>query len=397
MSDPAPHNDHPNQPVGPLKGLRVVELAGIGPVPLCGQLLADQGADVVLVDRISRSGLGLDLPRRFEVNLRGRRSLAVDTTQPAGRALVLRLVAQADVLLEGFRPGTTERLGLGPADCLAVNPRLVYGRMTGFGQTGPMARMAGHDLNYLALSGALSAIGTPGAPPVPPLNLVADYGGGALYLAFGVMAALYQRQTSGRGQVVDAAMVDGAASLSGIFHGLRAAGQWQAPRGENLLDGGAPFYACYATADGRWLAVAPLEPKFFAIFLALAGLDEAWLPRQHDRAAWPALRAAIAARLAERTRDEWTQVFADSDACVAPVLDMGEAPHHAHAQARQAFIHVDGLVQPGVAPRMGGSPVPRSPRPPPLPGADTAQILNELGYAPDEVQQLVAQHVVALA
>ena len=379
---------------GPLQGLRVVELAAVGPVPLCGQLLGDLGADVMLVDRLSPSGLGVALPRRFEVNLRNRRSVAIDTRQPQGREAVLRLVETADVLLEGFRPGTTERLGLGPADCQARNPRLVYGRMTGFGQQGPMAPMAGHDLNYIALTGALHAIGPADGGPVPPLNLVGDFGGGALYLAFGVMAALFERQTSGRGQVVDAAMVDGASSLANMFHGLRAAGQWGGQRGGQLLDGGSPFYRCYATADGQWLSVACLEPKFFAEFVRLAGLEEHWLKQQFKQSAWPPMREAIAARLAEKSRDEWAAIFAGSDACVAPVLSFEEAPGHAHAQAREAFVTVDGIAQAGVAPRFDRS-TSAAPTAPPEPGAHSDAILAEAGYTVEDIASLRQAGVVA--
>ena len=379
---------------GPLAGLRVIELAGIGPVPLCGQLLADLGADVVLVDRLAPSGLGLDLARRHEINLRGRRSVAIDTRRPEGREAVLRLVDTADVLLEGFRPGAAERMGLGPQDCRARNPRLVYGRMTGFGQQGPLAPTAGHDLNYIALTGALHAIGPAGGAPLPPLNLVGDYGGGALYLAFGVMAALFECARSGQGQVVDAAMVDGAGSLLGIFFGLQAAGQWRDDRGANLLDGGAPFYACYETADAGWLSVAPLEPKFFAEFLRLAGLDESWSALQYRRSSWPALREAIAARLREKSRDAWAAVFAGSDACVAPVLSMAEAPGHPHARAREAFLDIDGVIQPGVAPRFERS-TPGRPTPPPEPGAHTDAVLAEAGYSADDIAALRGKGIVA--
>ena len=379
---------------GPLQGLRVLELAAIGPVPLCGQLLSDLGAEVILVDRIAASGLGLEMARRHETNLRNRRSLAVDTRQPEGRDLVLHLLQGADVLLEGFRPGVAERLGLGPADAERVNPRLVYGRMTGFGQQGPLSQQAGHDLNYIALTGALHAIGPAGGAPVPPLNLVGDYGGGALYLAFGVMAALFERQRSGLGQVVDAAMVDGAASLMGIFFGLKAAGQWLPGRGRNLLDGGAPFYACYETADGGWLSVAPLEPKFFAEFVRLSGLDPSWCTRQYQPQAWPELRAEITACVKRRTRAEWEAVFQGSDACVAPVLSLDEVDGHPHAQARDAFVALDGITQPAAAPRFsrsGAAPL----TPPPEPGADTDAILQGAGCSADQVARWRAAGVVA--
>ncbi|MFN9448251.1 MAG: CaiB/BaiF CoA transferase family protein [Rubrivivax sp.] len=379
---------------GPLQGMRVIELAAIGPVPLCGQLLSDLGAEVILVDRIAASGLGLEMARRHETNLRNRRSLAVDTRQPEGRDLVLHLLQGADVLLEGFRPGVAERLGLGPADAERVNPRLVYGRMTGFGQQGPLSQQAGHDLNYIALTGALHAIGPAGGAPVPPLNLVGDYGGGALYLAFGVMAALFERQRSGLGQVVDAAMVDGAASLMGIFFGLKAAGQWQPGRGRNLLDGGAPFYACYETADGGWLSVAPLEPKFFAEFVRLSGLDTSWCTRQYQPQAWPELRAEITACVKRRTRAEWETLFQGSDACVAPVLSLDEVDGHPHAQARDAFVALDGITQPAAAPRFsrsGAAPL----TPPPEPGADTDAILQGAGCSADQVARWRAAGVVA--
>lgn len=385
---------------GPLSGLRVIELAAIGPVPLCGQLLADLGADVVLVDRLQASGLGLELERRFETNLRNRRSVAIDTRRPEGREAVLRLLSSADVLLEGFRPGVAERMGLGPADVDAVNPRVVYGRMTGFGQQGPLAKQAGHDLNYIALTGALHAIGPAAegsgqrAAPVPPLNLVGDYGGGALYLAFGVMAALFERQHSGRGQVVDAAMVDGAASLMGIFFGLQAAGNWSPERGRNLLDGGAPFYACYETADGGWLSVAPLEAKFFADFARVAGLEPSWCARQYQRSEWPELRQAIGQRIRERTRAEWEAAFAGTDACVAPVLSMDEAVGHVHAQARASFVQVDGIAQPAPAPRFGRSGAPAL-QPPPAVGAHTDAVLMDAGFTAEQLQRWREAGVIA--
>jgi alpha-methylacyl-CoA racemase len=379
---------------GPLTGLRVLELAAIGPVPMCGMLLADLGADVIRIDRLEPSGLGVAMERRFEVNARGRRSAAIDLKTPAGRDAVLALVAGADVLLEGFRPGVTEKLGLGPADCQERNPRLVYGRMTGFGQTGPLAHAAGHDLNYIALTGVLHAIGPAGGAPVPPLNLVGDYGGGALYLAFGVLAALFERQRSGRGQVVDAAMVDGAASLASIFSGLVAGGGWNAgARGANLLDGGAPFYATYEAADGRWVSVGALEPKFFAEFARRIGLDTRFVQRQYDRRLWPEMREAIAGALRTRTRDAWCALLEGSDACFAPVLTLAEAPAHRHARERAAYVEVEGVPQPGPAPRFDRTP-PGTPRPAPEIGQHTDAVLREAGYGAEAIAALRAQGVL---
>jgi alpha-methylacyl-CoA racemase len=379
--------------MGPLEGLSVIEIAGIGPGPMACMLLADLGADVVRIDRTEASGLGVPMAPRFDVNARGRRSVALDLKQAAGVDAALRLIDRADVLVEGFRPGVAERLGLGPDLCLARNPGLVYGRMTGFGQTGPMAPMAGHDLNYIALTGVLDAIGPADGAPVPPLNLVGDYGGGAMFLAFGVLAALFERQRSGRGQVVDAAMVDGAASLASIFHGLRAGGLWGGGRGENLLDGGAPFYATYRCADGGFVAVGALEPKFFAAFAQGIGLDEAFVRAQYDRRRWPAMREAIAALLVAQTRDHWAVRFDGSDACVAPVLTLAEAPAHAHAQARQAYVEIDGVVQPGPAPRFSRS-TPDTPRPAPALGADGAAVLQQAGFTEAEVAALRATGIL---
>ena len=373
--------------MGPLHGLRVIELASIGPGPMCCMLLADLGADVVRVDRLEPSGLGLAMDARYDVNARGRRSLALDLKRPAGRDAVLRLVGGADVLVEGMRPGAAEKLGLGPADCQARNPRLVYGRMTGFGQTGPLAAAAGHDLNYIALSGVLHAIGPAGGRPLPPLNLVGDYGGGALYLAFGLLAALFERQRSGRGQVVDAAMVDGAASLASIFYGLHAAGSWSETRGANLLDGGAPFYDSYETADGRHISLAPLEPKFFARLVEALALEPRFVQRQYDRRLWPEMRAAIAAAVRLHTRDEWCARLEGSDACFAPVLSFEEAPLHAHARARAAFVTVDGVVQPAPAPRFDRTPA-AQPRPAPQPGQHTDEVLLEAGFSAAEIAAL---------
>jgi len=376
-------------PTGPLRGLRIIELASIGPVPMAGMLLADLGADVVRVDRMEPSGLGLAMQPPYDVHARSRRSVALDLKQAAGRQALWALLERADVLLEGLRPGVLERLGLVPDEVLMRCPRLVIGRMTGFGQTGPLAKAAGHDLNYIALTGALHAMGSAGGKPVPPLNLVGDYGGGALYLALGVLSALFERQTSGRGQVVDAAMVDGAASLMSIFHGLAAAGTWNERRGDNLLDGGAPFYDTYEAADGRFVALAALEPKFFAVLAQALGLDERFVQRQLDRSVWPAMRAAITAVIRTKTRDEWCAQLEGTDACFAPVLSLAEAPLHAHAAARQAYVTVDGVTQPAAAPRFGRSQVPQ-PRPAPSTGQHTRTVLTEAGWSHEKIDALVA-------
>jgi len=375
--------------MGPLNGLRVIELASIGPGPMCAMLLADMGADVVRIDRTEPSGLGVPMDKRFEVSGRSRRSVALDLKAPAGRDAVLRLIDKADILIEGFRPGVAERLGLGPTDCHARNPGLVYGRMTGFGQSGPLAQAAGHDLNYIALTGALHAIGPAKAKPVPPLNLVGDYGGGALYLAMGLLAALHERKGSGQGQVVDAAMVDGAASLMSIFYGMHASGRWSERRGDNLLDGGAPFYDTYETADGKYVSIGALEPKFFAEMAQRIGLDGSFVQRQYDRKVWPAMREAMTQLLLGKTRDEWCALLEGTDACFAPVLTIGEAPTHAHAVARGAFVDLAGVVQPGPAPRFerSGS---RAPQPAPAIGAHTDEVLAEAGFRADEIAALHA-------
>ena len=375
--------------MGPLTGLRVVELASIGPGPMCAMLLADLGAEVLRIDRTEPSGLGVPLDTRFDVTGRNRRSLALDIKQPAGRDAALRLIDRADVLIEGWRPGVAERLGLGPEVCLARNPGLVFGRMTGFGQAGPLAQAAGHDLNYIALTGALHAIGG-GAKPVPPLNLVGDYGGGALYLAFGLLAAIFERSRSGQGQVVDAAMVDGASSLMSIFFGMAAAGRWDTDaRAANLLDGGAPFYDTYATADGRWVSIGALEPKFFAELVQRIGLDPSFVRRQYDRRCWPEMRAAIAALIQARSRDEWSALLEGSDACFAPVLTLAEVARHPHAQARQAYTEVAGVVQPAPAPRFSRS-QPAQPSPAVAAGTHTLAVLAELGFSDAEISALQA-------
>ena len=365
-------------PTGPLAGTRVVELAGLGPAPYACLLLAELGADVVRVDR---PGGGTQLlPAEQDALNRSRPSVAVDLKTPAGRDVVLRLAEGADVLVEGLRPGVTERLGVGPDDALARNPRLVYARMTGWGQDGPLADRAGHDINYLGLTGALHAIG-PAEAPVPPLNIGADFGGGALFLVVGVLAALLERQTSGRGQVVDAAMVDGASSLVTMVYGLLGAGAWQDRRAANLLDGAAPFYGTYACADGRHVAVGAIEPQFHAQLLAGLGIDPDAHGGQLDVARWPEQRARIAAVFATRTRDEWAEAFGRTDACVTPVLGLTEAPQHPHLAARGTFAEIGGVTQPAPAPRFSRT-RPDLPAPPPDPGRDTAAVLRDWGVEP---------------
>ena len=335
--------------MSPLHGIRVVELASLAPAPFGCMMLADLGADVVLVDR--PGGNATPDPLR-----RGRRAVSLDLKTGAGVAALLRLAERADVLVEGFRPGVAERLGFGPADLHKINPRLVYARMTGWGQDGPLAARAGHDIDYIATAGALAPLGRPGEPPLAPLNLIGDFAGGGMLLAVGVLAALLERERSGRGQVVDAAMVDGSALLTTFLHGMLGAGRWPFPRGGNLLDGGAPFYDTYRTSDGEFMAVGALERAFYRELLAGLGLAGEELPDQYDPAGWPVLRARFAARFAERTRAEWTEVFAGVDACVAPVLAPAEAPEHPHNRARRAFVEVDGLIQPAPAPRFGRTP-----------------------------------------
>lgn len=339
------------QSTGALAGMRVVEFAGLGPGPFAAMLLADLGAEVVRIDRPAAQGAS-----RQDVVNRGKRSLAVDLKDEAGRDLVLRLVDTADVLLEGFRPGVAERLGLGPQECATRNPRLVYGRMTGWGQQGPLAGVAGHDIDYIALSGALWATGRVDERPTPALNLLGDYAGGSMFLVMGVLAALIEVGRSGRGQVVDAAMVDGASVLTTMFTALRSMGVWEGGRGQNVLDTGAPWYEVYACADGRFVAVGALEPQFYAQLLEGLGLTDAGLPAQHDLDGWPELRARFTETFAGRTRDEWATVFGDTDACVVPVLSMAEAVEHPHNIARGTFVEADGVVQPVPAPRFSRTP-----------------------------------------
>lgn len=376
---------------GPLAGVRVVELAGIGPAPFAAMLLADLGADVVRVERPSGQ-LVLFTDPRFDLLNRGKRSVFVDLKHERGPEVVRGLAERSHILLEGFRPGVTERLGIGPADCWERNPGLVYGRMTGWGQDGPLAQTAGHDITYVAVTGALHAMGRAGGPPQVPLNLVGDFGGGALYLVVGVLAALREAEATGRGQVVDASIVDGAAHLAMMVHGLVAAGVWRDERGVNLLDTGAPFYDVYPAADGGYLAVGPLEPQFFAELVAILGIEDS-APSQYDLAEWPRLRQLIGAALATRTRDEWVAAFADSDACVAPVLSLTEAPSHPQLAARQTFVTAAGVVQPAPAPRFSGHPPVVGP-PPPRPGQHSIDALTDWGVP--GVDELLASGAIAV-
>ena len=372
---------------GPLRGIRVLELAAIGPVPFAGALLADMGADVVRVDRLPVPGAPAELPPRFDFYNRNKRSVALDLKRPQAVQTVLQMLGSVDVLLEGFRPGVTERLGLGPNVCIDANPRLVYGRMTGWGQDGPLAQEAGHDINYLALTGALHSIGGAGQPPVPPLNLVADLGGGAMYLVAGVLAALLEARSSGRGQVVDAAMIDGVAHLMSAFQAFRQFGTWTAGRGENLVDGGAHFYGTYETGDGKYVAVGAIEPQFYAALLQVLGLAAETLPPQNDRSRWPAMRVRFAAVFRTRTRDEWVQAMAGREACFAPVLGIDEAPQHPQMQARAVFTHFDEVLHPSPAPRFGRTPGSLR-RPAPLPGQHSLEVLTEWGLSAAEAQAL---------
>ncbi|MCT2559425.1 CoA transferase [Tsuneonella sp. YG55] len=380
---------------GPLEGIRIVEFAGIGPGPFCGMMLADHGAEVIRIDRASGSRGGSQPVTTKDVLARGRKSIAINLKTAEGVALARRLCASADGIVEGFRPGVMERLGLGPEELLADNPKLVYGRMTGWGQTGPYAAYAGHDINYIALAGALAHFGRAGGKPTPPINMVGDFGGGGMMLAFGMVAALLNVARGGQGQVIDAAMTDGTAVLMSMMHGMRAMGVWSEDLGVNLLDTGAHFYDTYETADGKYVSIGSIEPQFYAELRRLAGLaDDPEFDAQHDRKAWPALKDRLAALFRTKTRAEWDALMEHTDVCYAPVLTMSEAYEHPHNRARGTFVDVGGAMQPAPSPRFSGTAT-AAPRPAPMPGDQTDDILRTLGIDGDEAAALKAAGTVA--
>jgi alpha-methylacyl-CoA racemase len=378
---------------GPLAGLKIIEFVGVGPAPFCSMMLADMGAEVIRIDSKKRGDTPGFAQSKFDVLARGRRSVVLDLKKAEGREAALRMIEQADALIEGFRPGVMERLGLGPEVCEARNPRLVFGRMTGWGQTGPLAKAAGHDINYIAITGLLNAIGRPGQPPPPPLNLVGDFGGGGMFLAFGLVCALLETSRSGRGQVVDAAMVDGAALQTSMIFGMLADKSWRTERGANLLDGAAHFYDTYECADGKFVAIGSVEPQFYRQLCEHINLTVAPDESQYDRSTWPRMKAKVAAIFAQRTRDEWTALLKDADACFAPVLDWTEAPGHAHNQARETYIEIEGVTQPAPGPRFSRTPGGVR-RPPAQAGEHGMEILAEWGFSAEEVEKLRAAEAV---
>ena len=379
--------------MGPLQGLRLIELAGIGPGPFSGMMLSDMGAEVIRVDRLAPGA-----KPRVDVLARNRRSIAIDLKRPEGAAIVLKLCERADGLFEGFRPGVAERLGVGPQDCMARNPKLVYGRMTGWGQEGPLAQAAGHDINYIALAGALHAVGRPGEKPAPPLNLIGDFGGGGMLLAFGMVCGLLEAQRSGQGQVIDAAMVDGAAALMAPFFGQAATGRFTDQRGTNMLDGGAHFYDAYETKDGKYISVGSIEPQFYALLVEKAGLDAERFSAaaQHDQARWPAYKDELARVFKSKTQAEWCDLMEGSDVCFAPVLSIFEASAHPHHQQRQAFIDIDGVTQPAPTPRFSRTP-PEVRSAARLPGEDSEAVLLDCGFSRADVEALQAKGVISLS
>lgn len=368
--------------MGPLKGVKIVEVGGIGPVPFCGQLLSDMGADII---RIERQGELRELPPKFDVLLRGRSSMCIDLKKPEGIEIFFRLIDRADGLIEGFRPGVMERLGIGPDKCLKRNQRLVYGRMTGWGQEGPLAQAAGHDINYIALTGALHAIGRTNENPIPPLNLVGDQGGGGMFLAFGVLCALFEARDSGQGQVVDVAIVDGVAALMGYYYGAWAAGEWIDQREMNYLDGGSHFYSTYETADGKWICIGAIEPKFYTLLLELIGAEDSEFENQMDTSKWPLFKTKIAKIFKSKTRDEWCEIMEGTDVCFAPVLSIEETMKHPHNISRGTFIEMDGIKQPVPVPRFSRT-QPQIQGPASEPGENTESILHELGYDTKQIK-----------
>ena len=372
--------------MGPLEGKKIIEIAGIGPGPFCAMVLSDLGAEVIRVDRVS--AVPDEFPATPGVDLlnRGRKSVAFDLKNQDGIKALLRLVEEADAFIEGFRPGVAERLGIGPEECLGRNPRLVYGRMTGWGQTGPYSNMAGHDINYIALSGVLGTIGREGEPPVPPVNLVGDFGGGGMLLALGICAAFVEVQTSGKGQVVDAAMTDGSALLATMIHTFLSMGVW-GDRGTNMLDTGAPFYDVYECADGEYISLGSIEPQFYAELLRITGLDQEELPKQMDRSQWPKMKLKIAETIRSKTRDQWVELMEGTDVCFAPVLSPSEACAHPHNVERETFVEVAGVKQPAPAPRFSRTPGVID-GPPPHPGEHTEEVLSSWGFSENEIQNL---------
>lgn len=373
--------------MGPLDGIKIIEIAGIGPGPFAAMLLADMGADVIRIDRPKKDGPGIAIPDRANVLNRGRRSIAVDLKSPEGAEVVRKLAAKADGFLEGFRPGVTERLGIGPEDCMKLNPKLVYGRMTGWGQDGPMAQVAGHDIDYIALSGVLHAIGPKDGKPVPPLNLVGDFGGGGMFLAFGLLCGILEAQKSGKGQIVDAAMIEGSAVLANMFFSFRATQSWNEERGTNILDGGADFYDTYETKDGKHMAIGAIEPQFYARLLELTGSDPELSKGQLDRNNWPARKDALTAIFKTKNRDEWAKLMEREEACAAPVLTLTEAMEHPHNKARGVFTTHEGVDQVAPAPRFSRT-SPELRLPPPVPGEHTDEVLQEWGFSNEETAKL---------
>lgn len=377
--------------MGPLKGMKIVEFGGIGPGPFCAMMLADMGANIVRIDKKSATGSAED--PKYTILHRGRRSIAINLKKPEGVETALRLIEQSEALLEGFRPGVMERLGLSPDNCLQRNPKLVYGRMTGWGQEGPLAHAAGHDINYISLSGALHAIGRPGEKPIPPLNLIGDFGGGGMLLAFGIICGVYEAQKSGQGQVVDAAMVDGSAALMAMFYGMYANGFWTDKAGTNLLDGGAHFYDTYETSDGKWVSVGALEPQFYSLLLKQVGIEDPEFKEQMEITKWPQFKERLTAIFKTKTRQEWCEIMEGTDVCFAPVLSMAEAVKHPHNQARNVFVEVEGVVQPAPTPRFSRS-QPKVQCPPPHVGEHSVSALKDWGFTSADIAELKNLEVI---